>query len=168
MSCYQCQGCSRILDWDTDVQHPDPDRAEVKSIASRFCQDCIWLDADGQGLSIDLIVAGRLLSRRPLRIDEELRSAMFALHDENPRLFVRITRCLFERARFDIPIGRAPRDIDDQLGASLAEHENLSAAAKQKTADTIAAWLESLPHDVAYTSVLAMEIRAGHWKAEKP
>lgn len=37
-------------------------------------------------------------------------------------------------------------------------------SAEQKTAEAIATWLKSLPQDVAYTSVLAMEIRAGRWR----
>lgn len=53
-----CQACSFYFDWNTE-EPIDPDTAEIKTIANRFCVDCIDDECDAHGLPREAVIRMR-------------------------------------------------------------------------------------------------------------
>lgn len=70
-SAYRCQGCGVDFCWtcETDLKTElgADDVYAIKTIANRFCEGCIELEAKAHGLPVDQIIMYRALDGRVVR-----------------------------------------------------------------------------------------------------
>lgn len=64
---YACQGCSRVYGWndEKDLTYATS-TVEIKTIASRYCVNCIDAEARAHGIPRDRVIAMRMKSGQPV------------------------------------------------------------------------------------------------------
>lgn len=71
-SAYSCQGCNKDFCWACEEPLSEGTSYEIKTIANRFCEDCIPAEAAVHGLQVDVM---RGIRRRAGRLGRAERRA---------------------------------------------------------------------------------------------